>query len=194
MRVGYIGAVLLVSMQLLAQAPPTPCPADRPVDDIIAEVKAYQSKKKQRNKNPLPDTICIWGWCRDTGATSPPAPKPAPRAESRPAGAEDSSSSKPPVDECNEALGRALEAAHNVEVGDYYFEKQNYSAALSRYKDAVALKPNDAAIHVRLGRVLEKTGDLLQARREYETAEKIAAPEKWSEEARNALARLQQQP
>jgi hypothetical protein len=37
------------------------------------------------------------------------------------------------MDKCNEEIELSLEAAQNVEVGDFYFEKKNYNAALLRY-------------------------------------------------------------
>jgi tetratricopeptide (TPR) repeat protein len=88
----------------------------------------------------------------------------------------------------------ALEAAHNIEVGDYYFEKKNYSAALLRYNDALEQKPRDPAIHVRLGRVFEKLNQLPQAIEQYKAAQKFGGPEKWSDEAKSALSRLQSPP
>ncbi len=181
---------------MLAQSQPPECPADRPVDDIIIEVHNQQSKKKHRNPNPFPEVTCIFGWCRDNSRTPPTIPQPAPRAEtpSAPEANSSYSSSKIPVDRCNAAMEMALEAAHNVEVGDYYFGERNYRAALLRFQDAVEQKPNDAAIHVRLGRVLEKLNELPQAIEQYKAGEKLAAPEKWSQEARAALARLQRQP
>jgi hypothetical protein len=54
----------------------------------------------------------------------------------------------------------ALEAAHNADVGDQYFGQKNYNGSLMRYEDALEGKPGDVAIHVRLGRVLEKLGPL----------------------------------
>ena len=57
----------------------------------------------------------------------------------------------------------ALEAAHNADVGDQYFGQKNYNGALMRYEDALEGKPGDVAIHVRLGRVLEKLGRFPQA-------------------------------
>jgi cytochrome c-type biogenesis protein CcmH/NrfG len=60
-----------------------------------------------------------------------------------------------------------------------------------RYKDAAKEKPSDIAIHVRLGRVFEKLNQLPQAIEEYTAAEKLAGPDKWTAEARAALARLQ---
>jgi len=88
----------------------------------------------------------------------------------------------------------ALEAAHNVEVGDYSFESKNYQGTLLRYKDADEEKPGDAAIHVRLGRVLEKLGRLPEAMEQYKEALDAAGPHKWSDEAKAAILRLQQHP
>jgi Flp pilus assembly protein TadD len=85
----------------------------------------------------------------------------------------------------------ALEAAHNVDVGDYSFSTNNYSGALLRYKDAVEEKPGDAAIHVRLGRVFERLGQLPQAIEQYKAAQELAGPAKWSDEAKAAVLRLQ---
>jgi tetratricopeptide (TPR) repeat protein len=91
-------------------------------------------------------------------------------------------------------MEKALEAAHNVDVGDYEFESKNYKGALLRYKDADEEKPGDAAIHVRLGRVFEKLGQPPQAIEQYQAAQELAAPQKWSDEAKAALLRLQQHP
>ena len=85
----------------------------------------------------------------------------------------------------------ALEAAHNIEVGDYEFEAKNYNGALLRYKDAAEEKPGDIAIHVRLGRVFEKLGRLPQAIEQYKAAQELAGPAKWSDEAKRAVLRLQ---
>lgn len=168
------------------------CPADRPVDDIIAEVKKQQSKKANRNKNPIPSVGCIFGWCRDTARTPPTVPRtreetppntdaPEPRGES---------TSKTAIEHCNERTELALEAAHNVEVGDEQFGEKSYQAALSRYEEASEQKPEDAAVHVRLGRVLEKLNDQPKALEEYEAAAKIGTSDKWGAEAKEAVERL----
>jgi tetratricopeptide (TPR) repeat protein len=91
-------------------------------------------------------------------------------------------------------MERALKAAHDVEVGDEYFEAKNYNAALQRYKDAADEKPGDAAIHVRLGRVFEKVGQIPQAIEQYKAAQELAGPKKWLDEAKAALLRLQRSP
>ena len=85
----------------------------------------------------------------------------------------------------------ALEAAHDVEVGDYYFGRHNYRGALQRYNDAAEEKPEDLAIHVRLGRAFEKLGQLPDAIQEYKSAHDLAGPQRWSDEAKAALIRLQ---
>jgi hypothetical protein len=84
-----------------------------------------------------------------------------------------------------------LSAAHNVDVGDFNFGEENYRGALMRYSDALAEKPGDAAIHVRLGRVFEKLKDLPRAIEHYQAAQKLGAPQKWLDEANSALSRLQ---
>jgi tetratricopeptide (TPR) repeat protein len=168
------------------------CPSDRPVDEIIAQVQKQQSKKAARNKNPMPDVMCIPGWCRQSGKTPPTIPQPAPRAETPSASnVGEVSSSKPSVNKCDEAMEKTLEAARDVEVGDFYFADKNFRPAASRYEGAVQNKPEDAAIHVRLGRVYEKLREPAQALEHYAAAAKLSGPEKWIEEARSAMSRLQ---
>src|SRR5262245_39910108 len=182
---------------MLAQSATPSCPADRPVDDIIAEIHKQQSKKKHHVSNPLPDNICIFGWCggRSNNQTPPTVPETAPQSTpsaQNPSSNESSSSSRPQVDPCNEAMEKALKAAHDVEVGDDYFETKNYSAALPRYQDAAEEKPGDTAIHVRLGRAFEKSGEIPQAINQYKAALQMAEAGKWSDEAKAAVGRLQQ--
>ncbi|HKF22281.1 MAG TPA: tetratricopeptide repeat protein [Candidatus Angelobacter sp.] len=186
--------LLVFSAGMLAQSAPPSCPADRPVDDIITEVHKQQSKKKHRNPNPFPDVTCLWGWCRSDSSKRTPTqttPESAPQAPNS-SGDESSSSSSLAVHKCNDAMEMALQAAHNVEVGDYSFTAKNYDGALLRYKDAVEEKPRDAAIHVRLGRVFEKLGQLPQAIEQYKAAQELPGPAKWLDEAKAAVLRLQQ--
>ena len=180
--------VLLIA-GMLAQSTPAPCPAERPVDDIITEVHKQQSKKKHRNPNPLPDFTCIWGWCHDDKRTPPTFPENTAQA-TNPSGNESASSVKALVEKCSDALEMALKAAHNVEVGDYSFAAKNYNGALLRYQEAVEEKPGDAAIHVRLGRVFEKLDQLPKAIEQYKAAQELAGPPKWSDEAKAAVLRL----
>ncbi len=207
-RILYVAAVLILSATMFAQTPlqssASSCPADRPVDDIIAEVQKQQSKKNNRNKNPFPEVSCVFGWCRSSSKTPPTVKEPAPKAESpadgstsssRSSAATDkgsgSSSSRSTVSECDNAMDRVLAAAHDVEVGDYYFDQKNYRAALFRYQNAADQKQGDAAIYVRMGRALEKLNELPKATERYRAAEQLGSPERWVQEARQALARLE---
>jgi hypothetical protein len=72
----------------------------------------------------------------------------------------------------------ALEAAHDVEVGDLSFAGKNYNGALLRYYDALGEKPGDLSIHVWLGRVLEKLHQVPEAIEQYTAAQKLADPKK----------------
>jgi hypothetical protein len=181
---------------MFAQTAAPACPAGQPVDDIIAEAHKQQSKKKHRNRDPFPDVVCLGGWCRDRSRkqTPPTVPRPTPQTPPSSGNNSSTSSSKLPVDKCQEAVEMAIEAAHDVDVGDFYFGERNYNAALLRYKDASVEKPGDAAIHVRLGRVLEKLDQRAPAVEQYKTAQGLAGPEKWLDEAKAALIRLQPHP
>ena len=47
-------------------------------------------------------------------------------------------------------------AAKDIEVGDFYFRRRNYRAALDRYREALVYKPDDAIANFRLGESFEK--------------------------------------
>lgn len=189
--------MVVLSAGMLAQSAGPACPADKPVDDIITEIHKQQSKKKHHVSSPLPDNICIFAWCRErSSARTPPTLPESKKQESAPLAktsnsSESSNSSKPPVDPCDEAMENALKAAHDVEVGDEEFEEKNYNAAGLRYQDASEEKPGDAAIHVRLGRVLEKLGKTPEALDQYKEAQQMAESGKWTDEAKAAVVRLQ---
>jgi hypothetical protein len=185
-------AIFALTVGLAAQS--APCPADRPVDEVIAAIQKQQSKKAQRNKSPLPDNLCVIGWCRKTAKTPPIVAQPGGVASepSPPSGSSsgDSSSSKAQINACDDAMEKTLSAAHDTEVGDYYFQDKNFKAASFRYEDALKNKPDDAAIHVRLGRAYEKLDDRTRALEQYDAAVKLDQPPKYVEEAKAAIARL----
>jgi tetratricopeptide (TPR) repeat protein len=185
--------IVIVSTGMFVQSPPPPCPADRPVDDIIAEIHKQQSSKKHRNADPLPRSICIFGWCRGASKTPPTNSGPARQgnASSENTTSTSTTGGNTPVGKCDAAMELALEAAHDVDVGDYYFEQKKYNAAMLRYNDALEEKPGDTAIHVRSGRTLEKLHQLPQAIEQYKAALKLTGPPKWVDEANSSLLRLQ---
>lgn len=168
---------------MYAQSAPPPCHADRPIDDIIGDIHKEQSNKKHRNKAPWPQP----------GPTPPTFPEPAPKVKKSTKQKSTISSESAPniAEECRIAMSMTLEAARNVDIGDFYFQRQNYNGALQRYGDADEEKPRDIAINVRLGRAYEKLGQVPQATEAYKAAQGLAGPQKWSEEAKLALLRLQ---
>jgi tetratricopeptide (TPR) repeat protein len=81
-------------------------------------------------------------------------------------------------------------AAKNIEVGDFYFKRKNYRAALERYKEALVYKPNDAVAHLRLAESLEKTGNPGEAIAHYQEYLKILPHGPLAADAQKALERL----
>jgi tetratricopeptide (TPR) repeat protein len=81
-------------------------------------------------------------------------------------------------------------AAKDVEVGDFYFRRKNYKAAIERYRDALIYKQNDAVANFRLAESLDKTGNSSEAIEHYQEYLKILPHGPSSEDAQKALARL----
>ena len=81
-------------------------------------------------------------------------------------------------------------AAKDVEVGDFYFKRKNYHAALERYKEALVYKPNDALANFRLAECLEKTGNTSDALAHYQEYLKILPHGTLAPDAEKALERL----
>lgn len=83
-------------------------------------------------------------------------------------------------------------AAKDVEVGDFYFKRKNYRAAIARYQDALLWKDNDADANFRLGQAFEKTNDFQQAVAHYQNYLKILPHGPYASEAQKALDKLKQ--
>ncbi len=81
-------------------------------------------------------------------------------------------------------------AAKDVEVGDFYFKRKNYRAALERYKEALIYKPNDALANFRLAECSEKTGNQGDAITHYQEYLKILPHGPLALDAEKALDRL----
>ena len=81
-------------------------------------------------------------------------------------------------------------AAKDVEVGDFYFKRKNYRAAMERYKEALVYKPNDALANFRLAECSEKTGNQADAVTHYQEYLKILPHGPLAPDAEKALERL----
>src|SRR2546422_1709983 len=83
-------------------------------------------------------------------------------------------------------------AMKDIEVGDFYFKKKNYRAALDRYREALVYKPNDALANFHMAQCLEKLDKPDEARTHYEEYLKITPHGPLSAEAKVALEKLKQ--
>src|SRR5271155_749590 len=81
-------------------------------------------------------------------------------------------------------------AAKDIEIGDFYFKRQNYRAAEDRYREALRYKENDAVATMRLAVCLEKLRIWDDARAEYESYLKILPHGPQASEAQKAINRL----
>ncbi len=83
-------------------------------------------------------------------------------------------------------------AAKSLEIGDFYFKRKNYKAAIERYREAVGYKPDDALSTFHLARALEESGNYEEARKEYQAYLKILPHGPSAGDAHRALEKLQQ--
>ena len=81
-------------------------------------------------------------------------------------------------------------AEKDVEVGDFYFKRKNYRAALDRYREALVYKNDDAVATFRLAVCEEKLGDDEEARKAYDAYLKILPHGPFAGEAQQAIGRL----
>ena len=56
-----------------------------------------------------------------------------------------------------------VQSKQNLNVGNTYFKRRNYAAAISRYIEAIAWQPDSIPAHEALARTYEKTGDFTKA-------------------------------
>ena len=83
-----------------------------------------------------------------------------------------------------------LKALKDIEVGDFYFKRKNYKAALERYKEALYYKDNDAVASFRLAVCQEKLGDKTEAKKYYEQYLKILPGGPFAKDAHTSLDRM----
>ena len=83
-----------------------------------------------------------------------------------------------------------MKALKDVEVGDYYFKRKNYKAALDRYKEALFYKENDAVATFRLAVCQEHMADPSGALGNYNAYLKILPHGPFADDAKDAIERL----
>jgi tetratricopeptide (TPR) repeat protein len=81
-------------------------------------------------------------------------------------------------------------ASKDIEVGDFYFKKRNYVAALERYREALLYKPKDAFANFRMAQAFEKLARPDEAAERYQEYLKIMPNGPQAEEAKKALEKI----
>lgn len=84
-------------------------------------------------------------------------------------------------------------AAKDIEVGDFYFKRDNYRAAESRYREALQFKPNDALATFRLAETLDREHNP-EAKDYYQQYLKILPSGEFAQQAKDAIERLSKAP
>lgn len=136
-------------------------------------------------------------------AAGPPSNQAPPRSEPNPPprGPGDSSSrdTNPVPEEPDDSVTELHRwdphmAQKNVEIGDFYFKRENYLAALSRYCEALTYKQDDAMATFRIAEVLDKSRDLAGARTYYQAYLKVLPRGPFAVQCKKALDRIQAVP
>jgi tetratricopeptide (TPR) repeat protein len=81
-------------------------------------------------------------------------------------------------------------AMKDDEVGEFYFKRKNYRAALARYQDALVWKEKDAVANFRMAQCYEKLDQPDQAIPHYQEYLKILPEGPFAKEAQKALQKL----
>ena len=87
-----------------------------------------------------------------------------------------------------------MKAMKDIEVGDFYYKKENYRAAISRYREALEYKPHDAEATFKLAEALNKTDDTAGAIENYQAYLKILPDGPYAKKAHEALDKLKAKP
>ena len=80
-----------------------------------------------------------------------------------------------------------LESEHNIKVGNYYWHKGKYRAALGRYERATKYNPSSAEAFFKVGEAEEKLKNKDAAKIAFERVIKIAPDSKLAQEANKKL-------
>lgn len=83
-----------------------------------------------------------------------------------------------------------LQAEKEVRIGNFYYHKGKYQAAVTRYREATRWNPNLPEAYIRLGEAEEKQKDWKAAREAYQKFVELAADDKRSAEVRKKIAKL----
>jgi tetratricopeptide (TPR) repeat protein len=125
--------------------------------------------------------ICGGAWAQQSNPKTPPPQKQQMQEEAPP---EEDESLKP-----KEFSFNPLEAERDVRVGNYYFKRKNYPAALSRYQEATKWNPAYAEAYLRIGETAEKMKDKATAKEAYGKYIELAPDSKEAERLKKKIGK-----
>ena len=177
-----------------------------PQPQPTAGQKAPESPRPPAGQRPAPPPSepGPYGSAGPSTASEPPRAAPPPDGSGSSTSKDDRIDISPPANDAKTHPNAGLDnadvgefhpfdphrAAKDVEVGDFYYKQHNYRAAISRYREALLYKPNDAVATFNLADALEKAGDLPEAIQNYQSYLKILPYGPKSKDAHKALQRL----
>ena len=158
----------------------------------VAQVEQMPSSNKAPAQNQAPprDDEPRRGGVSSSRDTRIDISPPADDAKSHPHNA-DAEASDPDSDVQEMHPWNPHKAMKDIEVGDFYFRRKNYRAALSRYEEALEYKPNDAMAHFHMAECFEKLNEVEDALAHYHEYLKILPSGPHSKEAEKAIQKLE---
>jgi tetratricopeptide (TPR) repeat protein len=80
-----------------------------------------------------------------------------------------------------------LESERNIKVGNYYWDKKNYRAALGRYQDATRYNPSSQEAFFKVGEAEKKLKNKDAAKTAFQKVIQLAPDSKLAQEAKRKL-------
>jgi tetratricopeptide (TPR) repeat protein len=185
-NIGVRRHVLMVVFALwaplaLAQDPPNPSPTDKSASDKASTEKAAARDREAGESSSRETRI-------DVSAPKDDA-KSHPGSKDAVAGLD--GTDNPDVNDVQEFHPwNPLKASKDIQIGDFYFKRKNYKAALDRYKEALYYKQGDAVATFRVGECQEKLGDKAEAQKSFEQYLKILPEGPLAKDARASLEKM----
>ena len=104
-------------------------------------------------------------WCIICAASASAFPAKAQTRSRRPALIRDTDAAegKEEPDVEQEKVYNPMMAEKTLKIGDFYYKRKNYTAAIQRYLEALQYQPNRVETYEALGRTYEKTGEISKA-------------------------------
>ena len=93
------------------------------------------------------------------------------------------------VDPKREYVLNPLQADKEIRIGNFYFKKGSYKAAIRRYEESLKWDPNSAEGWYKLGEVRAKVGDLKSAREAWSKYLDIEPEGKYAVSVKKRLAK-----